>query len=433
MLLLSFLLVVIVYSIYKLDRIDSEMKEVAYVDVPLSQIMSEIEILQLEQHILLEQFKLKQQKNDKKRPVYQQFVYQKQQLKRLLDNAVNVITANLSKHNIRFDLTEHQRLLSEIEDYHQQSNLFEEALMALLSVQQTDDTQKAKLELMATDLEAYVDSILRQLSQVTLAASRYTEKHEQEFRAVNIALGFSALILGLLLTISITRIIRHRINRIKNELQVLDDTLLAEDSALVSTITKSRTKDELAELELDLKLLMQRLSKEITDRKQIETELLLLATVDKLTGAYNRHKWDEQFHIEINLARRGSVFSLILLDVDHFKQINDQYGHQVGDQILKHLAANFKKRLRSVDLLFRVGGEEFAILLPMQNVEAASQLAEQLRSLVELFSQVDLPPYTISFGVTEFCEADNEESMFKRADQALYLAKSSGRNQVKIG
>ncbi|WP_432460507.1 GGDEF domain-containing protein [Agarivorans sp. QJM3NY_25] len=430
-LLLSFLLVVIIYSIYKLNMIDNEMKEVAYVDIPLSQIMNEIEMLQLEQHILLEKFRLKEQAKESKPPKNKQFAYQKQQLRLLLDKAVKVIADSLSSHEIRYDLKSHQQIMLDIETYHQKSNVFEQQLLAMISTTHISDEKQRQLELMASELEASVSVILRRIETLTLEAGRYTEKHEQEFKLVNIALGFSALILGLILTTYIIRIFDYRIVRIKQQIRAFESSFRDDNSGLEVGGAVRSSQDELVELEQDLKLMMRRLTKEIINREQVEQQLLVLATQDKLTGAYNRYKWDEQLTIHLDLARRGSKFSLLLLDIDHFKGINDQHGHQVGDQILQHLVATFKARLRSVDLLFRVGGEEFAILLPMQGVAAASQVAEQLRRIVEQLTKSDLPTYTISVGVTEFCDDDSEESMFKRADQALYLAKSGGRNRVQ--
>ncbi|WP_432455343.1 MULTISPECIES: GGDEF domain-containing protein [unclassified Agarivorans] len=428
-LLLSFLLVVIIYSIYKLNLIDSEMKEVAYVDIPLNEIMSEIEMLQLEQHILLEKFELREQRKSEDFSIEQQFTYQKKQFKSLLDKAVKVIANSLSTHEIRYDLMAHQQLMAKIEVYHQKSDLFEQVLQSLSSSPLHSAAKLKQLEDMANDLEAGVTSILERIETMTLEAGRYTEKHEQEFKLVNVALGCCALILGLILTTYIIRLFHYRIVRIKQQIQTFESSLSDEERSLEKEGLRS-SQDELVELEQELKLMMRRLTKEITNREQVEQQLLVLATQDKLTGAYNRHKWDEQLQVQLNLAKRGGQFSLILLDIDFFKLINDQHGHQVGDQVLIHMVAALKERLRNVDQLFRLGGEEFAILLPLQDAAAATHLAEVLREMIEQINHEDLPRYTISIGVTEYLKNDNEESIIKRVDKALYRAKSEGRNRV---
>ncbi|MCS7488781.1 diguanylate cyclase, partial [Marinomonas sp. BSi20414] len=114
------------------------------------------------------------------------------------------------------------------------------------------------------------------------------------------------------------------------------------------------------------------------------------------------HKWDEQIKAELALANRGHHFSLILLDVDHFKKINDSYGHDVGDNVLKLLVTTLRKRLRETDVLCRVGGEEFAILLKDTRLADAATLAEQLRKSIATLKIDHIPHFTISSGVTDY-------------------------------
>ena len=187
------------------------------------------------------------------------------------------------------------------------------------------------------------------------------------------------------------------------------------------------------QLEKDLKILMARFSLEQDNRDEVETQLMELATKDKLTGVFNRHKWDEQIKDEIALANRGHHFSLILLDVDHFKKINDSHGHDVGDDVLKLLVSTLRKRLRETDIMFRIGGEEFVILLRDTNLADAKMLAEQLRKQVEMQNDIDLPSFTISLGVTDYQELDDHSRIVKRADVLLYQAKDAGRNCVMSG
>ncbi|EKO3439930.1 diguanylate cyclase [Vibrio fluvialis] len=430
-LLLSFLFFVIVYSGYKIKLIEKEMREVAYLDIPLSQIMRQVEFIELEQHLQFEQYQLKGEKPYQELKQHQQLVFQQQQLKSLLDRAVGLITESLSAKQLMLAKGDHERVLSRIESYAQKSAAFESHLEQLFESQTLNDEQRSAMEQMAAELESAENDIIQQLNTITTNDVYYTEKHEKEFLFVSSLLGISAVVLGFLLTVYIVQIILQRIKRIQGDIKTLNASLDQGDSLSQETVNKITTKDELAELEHDIKAVMSRLAKEITCREQVEKQLLTLATQDKLTGAYNRHKWDEQIHMQLNLAQRGGYpFGLILLDVDYFKRVNDQFGHQVGDQLLKRMVSELQQRIRSTDMLFRLGGEEFAILLPMQDIESACKLAESLRSQMELLQVDNLPAFTISIGVTSYHDMDSEASIFRRADMALYRAKAQGRNQV---
>ncbi|EKO3387105.1 GGDEF domain-containing protein [Vibrio fluvialis] len=430
-LLLSFLFFVIVYSGYKIKLIEKEMREVAYLDIPLSQIMRQVEFIELEQHLQFEQYQLKGEKPYQELKQHQQLVFQQQQLKSLLDRAVGLITESLSAKQLMLAQSEHEQVLSRIESYAQKSAAFESHLEQLFESQTLNDEQRSAMEQMAAELESAENDIIQQLNTITTNDVYYTEKHEKEFLFVSSLLGISAVVLGFLLTVYIVQIILQRIKRIQGDIKTLNASLDQGDSSSQEAVSKITTKDELAELEHDIKAVMSRLAKEITCREQVEKQLLTLATQDKLTGAYNRHKWEEQIHMQLNLAQRGGYpFGLILLDVDYFKRVNDQFGHQVGDQLLKRMVSELQQRIRSTDMLFRLGGEEFAILLPMQDIESACKLAESLRSQMELLQVDNLPAFTISIGVTSYHDMDSEASIFRRADMALYRAKAQGRNQV---
>ncbi|ELO1778307.1 diguanylate cyclase [Vibrio fluvialis] len=430
-LLLSFLFFVIVYSGYKIKLIEKEMREVAYLDIPLSQIMRQVEFIELEQHLQFEQYQLKGEKPYQELKQHQQLVFQQRQLKSLLDRAVGLITESLSAKQLMLAQSEHEQVLSRIESYAQKSAAFESHLEQLFESQTLNDEQRSAMEQMAAELESAENAIIQQLNTITTNDVYYTEKHEKEFLFVSSLLGISAVVLGFLLTVYIVQIILQRIKRIQGDIKTLNASLDQGDSLSQETVSKITTKDELAELEHDIKAVMSRLAKEITCREQVEKQLLTLATQDKLTGAYNRHKWEEQINMQLNLAQRGGYpFGLILLDVDYFKRVNDQFGHQVGDQLLKRMVSELQQRIRSTDMLFRLGGEEFAILLPMQDIESACKLAESLRSQMELLQVDNLPAFTISIGVTSYHDMDSEASIFRRADMALYRAKAQGRNQV---
>lgn len=429
-LLLTFLLFAIVYSGYKIKQIDHEMRELAYLDIPLSQIMRQIEFIELEQHQQFERSLLAGKSYDELKR-HQQLAFQKHKMKSLLDKAVQLIEQSLSQHKVILMPAKHQQVLHEISRYAQQSAAFEQQLEMVAGRDVISAAEQNRMETLADELEAAGTSIIGHLEDVTRQDAYYTERHEKDFLLVSILLGVGALGLGLFLTVYIVQIILHRIRRIQGEIHTMTSTLDQGNGSSEFDVAPIQTRDELAELEYEINIVMSRLSVEMTSRARVEKQLLALATQDKLTGAFNRHKWEEQIQLQLDLAARGGYdFGLVLLDVDYFKRVNDRYGHQVGDQLLQLLVSQLKQRIRSTDMLFRLGGEEFAIVLPMQNGDSSYQLAQDLRQLVEDLREEGLPGFTISAGVTSYRVQDSEASLFKRADMALYQAKAQGRNQV---
>jgi diguanylate cyclase (GGDEF)-like protein len=160
-------------------------------------------------------------------------------------------------------------------------------------------------------------------------------------------------------------------------------------------------------------------------------ELDLQARTDPLTGLFNRRGLSDHLDPALALsARGGRPLSLVVLDVDHFKRVNDRYGHVVGDDVLRHLASTLRERLRSSDLAARVGGEEFVVLLPDTGIAAAEPLAQELIDHVAARPHPVCGPLTLSAGVATHRAGDDAQSVFRRADRALYAAKSAGRNRV---
>lgn len=171
--------------------------------------------------------------------------------------------------------------------------------------------------------------------------------------------------------------------------------------------------------------------RDITLQKVLEEKLHNLATTDELTGLYNRRMFKELCNKEIGRAKRHhNVFSLAILDIDYFKNINDTHGHDIGDFVLKTMSQLCMEKIRQDDSLARWGGEEFVLLLPNTDLKEAVELCERLRQTIAEYNFSQLPQITVSFGLTEFVPEDNIESLLKRADQALYAAKKSGRNRV---
>lgn len=173
--------------------------------------------------------------------------------------------------------------------------------------------------------------------------------------------------------------------------------------------------------------------KDVTAETLMHQEIERIASTDNLTGIYNRHKFEELFALEAERVRRFSVpLSLILIDIDHFKSVNDTYGHDVGDEVLKHLVECIQENVRKIDIFARWGGEEFLVLSPGTDLQQIQLLAEKLRSAVESAVFPVVRHVTISLGVSTFSKESTFSELFKHADQGLYLAKKNGRNRVGI-
>jgi len=173
-------------------------------------------------------------------------------------------------------------------------------------------------------------------------------------------------------------------------------------------------------------------AKDITKQKQVEQELRERAEKDYLTGIFNRRKFYEMLAAEVERAvRYERPLSLIMLDIDHFKKINDLHGHAAGDEVLKATSLMLQENLRHTDILARIGGEEFVILATETSVENTLDLAEKMRSAIEASDMIRGGKLTISFGVAGLDNVITLDEFMRRADEALYLAKARGRNRVE--
>ncbi len=176
---------------------------------------------------------------------------------------------------------------------------------------------------------------------------------------------------------------------------------------------------------------------DVTEAVSNERRLAEVAVRDGLTGAYNRRWFDRRMEDEIERARRyGRGPGLAILDIDHFKLLNDQEGHQFGDEVLKLVASRCAEALRSTDSLSRYGGEEFCIVLPETPLEQCAALAERLRDACAespVAHRGVERSLTVSLGVAAWREGDDPGALLGRADAALYAAKRAGRNRVEVG
>ncbi len=175
---------------------------------------------------------------------------------------------------------------------------------------------------------------------------------------------------------------------------------------------------------------------DITERKRLEESLRVMATTDQLTGLLNRRQYLERSERELHRSQRyGSPLCLLILDVDHFKTVNDAFGHAMGDKVLERLARACQGELRESDLLGRIGGEEFAATLVECDLDRAALAGERLRAAAEAVvvaaagARVSV---TISLGAAQARAKESLARLMHRADQALYRAKRAGRNRVEL-
>ena len=191
------------------------------------------------------------------------------------------------------------------------------------------------------------------------------------------------------------------------------------------------SEQELATIEYLLCCLVYPLRNALLYKRAVET-----ASKDPLTGSQNRASYDAALNREISLAtRHNTPFAMIIVDIDHFKCVNDTYGHLVGDNIIKSVAASIDSCIRDSDMVFRYGGEEFVVLLSNTHNKGAHSLAERIRKRIEKSNPVlngEKIQVTASLGVASLCDNDDGHSLFERADKALYQAKHEGRNCVRI-
>jgi len=173
--------------------------------------------------------------------------------------------------------------------------------------------------------------------------------------------------------------------------------------------------------------------RDITRRKELERELRLMATTDQLTGIYNRPHFDEHLQQAIReVDRYDGTLCIIMFDLDRFKQINDELGHDGGDEVLKRVVARVREKLRDTDVFARWGGEEFMVLAPGIDRAGGERLADKLRAAVRTVEAAPKQPVTASFSAAMYRRGEQAQRLLKRLDNALYAAKRSGRDRIEL-
>lgn len=191
-----------------------------------------------------------------------------------------------------------------------------------------------------------------------------------------------------------------------------------------------RTLKETDEANITLQRLLREVEEKQSELEMLNEQLQQLVLTDGLTGIANRRHFDEQLTSLVGRFQQDrELFSIILLDIDYFKKVNDSLGHQIGDFVLQKLSLKLQSIAVDKGFVARIGGEEFAVLLPRMGEKEAYRWAERLRRTVEQSAWLHTP-ITVSIGVTEVREGDENSAILKRVDEALYVSKKSGRNRV---
>lgn len=225
-------------------------------------------------------------------------------------------------------------------------------------------------------------------------------------------------------------------NMKKDGLKYIVDTniipILDVDGDVVEYIAVRHDITELEETKRQLKRINSIMKTKVDELYSVTSSLEEQASIDKLTGIYNRSKFEDIFNEQIKKsAKDGVSLSLIIFDIDHFKMINDTYGHQAGDLVLQELVSLISQNLKKHDFFARWGGEEFVVLLPDTTLNEAYQFTEKLRLLVQAHTFSAIAKLTASFGVGELNIGENKTTLFEKVDKALYIAKNNGRNRVE--
>ena len=333
------------------------------------------------------------------------------------------ITAIIREYKKR-NLTKEEKFLAE--EYTKARTLYvNDGLMPAVAALQAKEYQKAN-KILLNKINPYYEAandraatLLQKIHET--ARSNYVEASDHFILVRNILI--SSTLLGILfVSISATLLIRsivRPLNKAVIHFKRIANGNLDENILVSSQDEIGQVLSELAAMQGKLKIMI--------------GELDRLASTDKLTGAWNRRRFEETIETEMDRLRRyGNRLSLMILDVDHFKNINDQYGHAVGDQVLVDLSDTIRSSLRSSDSLTRWGGEEFVILCPNTTLSIVSKLAERLRKKIATVNFQQVGSITVSFGAAECGPSETWEQWLHRADEALYLAKSSGRDQVQV-
>ena len=436
--LIVFILSLLIYSIVALRGMQTELEEIAELDVPLMELINKIEIQQLEQQITLDQLL----RLGKRVALDQnQEVEAKQRLHAHSEALNQHIEAGIRLSELGFK-TESKTLFDNIHtsllEVRREAGRLYPILIGMVETiesgvypdQRTVDDTLSK----GVEFDRKILALIRVIEAFTEREINILEKHNKIFFMVNSALGASGVLIGTFFSLLVIMGIRSNLFRLTQRVSEVTQAI-AENRSIPATSIDVDSSDEIGKLASKLSLMIDSVSEDFQKRDELSRHLQQLATTGKLIGAFNRLKWEENQALEIERVKRSrDDLSLIFFDIDFFKKINDTHGHDVGDRVLIEIVREVAGHIRQTDSLYRTGGEEFVILTPNTTREQAAILANKVRQAIAEHDFETAGHVTVSMGCVQFDKTGEDDAarMFKRADQALYRAKESGRNRVVI-
>ncbi|MCP3924147.1 MAG: GGDEF domain-containing protein [Desulfobacterales bacterium] len=437
--LIFFIVVLLIFSIFSLSKIQDDLRELDKFDVPLVRIANFIEIHMLEQEISIDEllelshYKKSEKNEAKKEFLKAKFFKNSKKLEGQFEKGIPLSkeATSFTDHSERFEpvhssivtlkkdsIQLHDFLLKILKVIDQNKKPSEDTVLKLLSLQVRFDTQAMKL--------------IKAIEELTERELELAEKHEKLFFYVEIIIGFSAIVLGIFFSFIIILSIKNKLFKISSKIREVNDALV-KNKIIPSKTIDVEDDDEIGEVASQLSSMINSFSKDIKKRDALLKHMKKVATTDTLTGLSNRHSYNEFIEYEYNRANRSDKdLSLIMFDIDNFKKINDTYGHDIGDLVLIELAKTVRGLIRQIDSVFRIGGEEFVIITPYTSGQQASKLAEIIREKIEEHRFDTVNSVTISLGIHQCGSKDTIESIYKKADKAMYRSKKSGKNRVSV-
>jgi diguanylate cyclase len=344
-------------------------------------------------------------------------------MRKLLEAILDQFRAGSGLHH--HSLEELRERIGNCGDMNGLAGIGEELALIIRNYLHTTTEEHRQIALFATELRGG----FREMEALLLASLSDT----QDTHRVNTAFDrtLSVQVDGIKESFSISKTIEEVRGLVYSKLQGIKSVL--EEKRKQDEARMEQSNQKMSELQQHLQTMQEEIDQIQARTKSLEQEALS----DSLTNTHNRRAYELRIDEEFQRYKRYSqLFSLVLFDVDHFKRVNDQYGHRAGDKVLREIINRIRPTLRKMDFLVRYGGEEFIVILPGTTSENAVHVAEKLRQLIEkttFLFQGQKVPVTISLGVTEVRPSDLDTQMlFVRVDEAMYEAKREGRNRTAV-
>jgi diguanylate cyclase (GGDEF)-like protein len=427
----------LIHSAVHTVRLTGKMREVADLDLPLGNEIGGIQANVIRQHLLIEKV-LRLHRNDEDldarlRSLTAAATKTGQEIRQGLARSAEIIArAKRLTPEVREQYGRFALALGQLENKGAELSGRMETAIKLLKVNEEEIPEDfiAAAELCAAEAEELAGSLNRDIRKLMGESGVEINSTGSAFLYRNSAILLGVSVFGILLSLVVVLRISASLAKLTRAAREVTAGFISNEAPKIESGNSS--SDEVGLLDYFLQKIVAVFVRNLEHRRKLENELELLATTDKLTNALNRHKCDETLEKEIHRAARyKNPLSILLVDIDRFRQLNDAHGHEGGDQILGQLGRHIKSAIRDSDFLFRYGGEEFLILIPNTDLAGAGLLAEKLREMVAVQDFSPATGVTISIGVAQLAPDEKMRELVRRAEDGMRLAKSEGRNRTK--